>query len=99
MTDFIYPYRAGRLDAMSDGQWFVETGHYIGGAFWTYWRERGGLPLFGFPLTDETLEDGHTTQYFERAVMEWHPENADPYKVLLRRLGAEALARRQPEAA
>jgi hypothetical protein len=99
MTDFIYPYRAGRLDAMSDGQWFTETGHYIGGAFWTYWRERGGLPLFGFPLTDEVLEDGRTTQYFERAVMEWHPENADPYKVLLRRLGAEALLRRQPEAA
>ena len=97
MADFIYPYRAGRLGEMSDGQWFAETGHYIGGAFWTYWRERGGLPIFGYPLTDELVEDGLTTQYFERAIMEWHPDNDDPYKVLLRRLGAEALTRRQVE--
>lgn len=31
---------------------------------------------------------------FERAVFEYHPENDDPYKVLLRRLGAEALEER-----
>ena len=43
----------------------------------------------------ETNADGDTvlTQYFERAVFEYHPENADtPYAVLLRRLGAEELA-------
>jgi hypothetical protein len=94
MADFVYPYRAGRLGTVSDGQWFAETGHAIGGAFWDYWRERGGLAVFGYPLSDELLEDGRTTQYFERAVMEWHPENDDPWKVLLRRLGAEAWERR-----
>ncbi|MDQ3548565.1 MAG: hypothetical protein M3439_07055 [Chloroflexota bacterium] len=77
---------------MDNGQWFTETGCYVGGAFWTYWRERGGLPIFGYPLTNERSEDSLTVQYFERAVFEWHPQNLDPYKVLLRRLGAEALA-------
>jgi hypothetical protein len=43
----------------------------------------------------ETNADGDTvpTQYFERAVFEYHPENAGtPYAVLLRRVGAEVLA-------
>jgi hypothetical protein len=30
------------------------------------------------------------TQWFERARFEYHPNNPDPYKVLLGRLGAEA---------
>jgi hypothetical protein len=100
MTDFVYPYRAGRAPRpedgevpMSTGQWFPETGRYVGGAFWQFWHSRGGLPIFGYPLTNELREDGRTVQYFERAVFEWHPANPDPYKVLLRRLGAEALER------
>lgn len=91
MADFVYPYRAGS-PAVDDGQWFTETGCYVGGAFWTYWRGRGGLPIFGYPLSNERNEAEMTVQYFERAVFEWHPGNPDPYKVLLRRLGATALA-------
>ena len=92
MEDFVRPYRAERAVA-SAGQWFRETGCYVGGAFWDYWRDRGGVPIFGYPLTNERDEDGVTIQYFERAVFEWHPNNPTPYKVLLRRLGADALAR------
>jgi len=60
---------------------------------------RESLALFGYPLSEpmpETNADGDTvlTQYFERAVFEWHPENPDPWKVLLRRLGAEMLEAR-----
>jgi len=92
MADFVVPYRRGKLAPASTHQWFPETGHAVGGAFLQFWRARGGLPIFGYPLSDELREDGRTVQYFERAVFEWHPENADPWKVLLRRLGAEALA-------
>jgi hypothetical protein len=61
---------------------------------------RESLALFGYPLSQpiiETNSDGHTvlTQYFERAVFEYHPDNHDPYQVLLRRLGAEILADRE----
>jgi glucose/arabinose dehydrogenase len=52
------------------------------------------LALFGLPLTEpqmETNADGFTvlTQWFERARFEYLPDNPDPYKVLLGRLGAE----------
>lgn len=90
MQDFVLPWRGG--STMSDGLWFAETGCYIGGAFWEFWNTRGGLPIFGYPLTNELTEDGMTVQYFERAVMEFHPDNTPEYRVLLRRLGAEALA-------
>jgi hypothetical protein len=47
--------------------------------------------LFGYPLTNEFEEDGRTVQYFERTVFEFHLGNQGPYRVLLRRLGTDAL--------
>ena len=72
---------------------FAETGHGIGGGFRWFWEHNGGLMIFGYPLTDEFTdpETGLVVQYFERARFEYHPENDDPYTVLLTRLGAEAL--------
>ncbi len=54
------------------------------------------LALFGYPISeayDYTLVTGEQVyaQWFERARFEWHPNNPDQYKVLLGRLGAEAL--------
>lgn len=80
----------------SDAVFFPETGHNLGGAFRAYWEANGGLAQFGYPLTEEftaTLEDGkqYRVQYFERARFEHHPENADPYKVLLGQFGRRIL--------
>ncbi len=72
---------------------FPETGKALGGAFLQYWQAHGGLVQQGYPISDEFTEvspiDGHlyTVQYFERAVFEYHPENAPPYNVLLSLLG------------
>ena len=57
----------------------------------------GGLPQFGYPLSEElteTLEDGkpYTVQYFERARFEYHPENPAPYDVLLGQFGRRIVA-------
>ncbi len=95
MADFVWPYRDG-LETMAYGKWFPETRHFVGAGFWQYWQDHGGLPIFGYPLTDErqeVCEDGvtRTVQYFERCVMEHWPENEPAYQVLLRRLGAGAL--------
>lgn len=96
--DFVLPYRKV-IEVTANGRWFAETGCYVGGAFWDYWINRGGLMIFGYPLTGERDEPDPetgrtmTVQYFERAVFEWHPENQPGYRVLLRRLGAHALAR------
>jgi hypothetical protein len=74
---------------------FPETGRWIQWSFKAHWEANpNALMDYGYPLTDEVTEDGTSVQYFERAVFEWHPANAAPYRVLLRRLGAAALVRR-----
>ncbi len=73
---------------------FPETGKRLGGAFLKYWQEHGGLSQQGYPISDEFTEQSdangktYVVQYFERAVFEYHPENAGtPYEVLLSQLG------------
>ena len=73
---------------------FAETGRSVRGPFLTHWQTRGGLAIYGLPLSDEFVEvlaDGkpYTVQYFERARFEWHPENPEPYKVQLGQFGRE----------
>ncbi len=77
---------------------FAPTGHTLGGSFKTYWDSHGGLEQFGYPITEEYQEvsatDGktYTTQYFERARFEYHPENAGTgHEVLQGLLGREML--------
>lgn len=74
------------------GSFFPETQHNLGGAFLAFWTRQGGLPVFGFPISEEFVERGedgreYTVQYFERNRLELHPENAPPYDVLLGRMG------------
>jgi hypothetical protein len=76
---------------------FPETGQCIRNRFKGYWLVLGGLDLFGYPLSGElteTLASGNeaTIQYFERARLEYHPENAPPHDVLVGQLGRRALA-------
>jgi len=79
---------------------YALTGHTLGGSFKTYWESHGGLEQFGYPITEEYQEvsatDGktYTTQYFERARFEYHPENAGtPSAVQQGLLGREMLKR------
>ncbi|HEU5015853.1 MAG TPA: hypothetical protein VFT66_25230 [Roseiflexaceae bacterium] len=85
-------YVAG-VSAQGQQQCFPETGKCVSGRFLQYWQQNGGLPVFGYPLTNEQQENGFTVQYFERQRFELHPENQAPYDVLLGRLGAEVLQR------
>ncbi len=65
----------------------------------TFWQRHGGLPVFGFPISEafpeRNADTGQTysTQYLERNRFEAHPENGAPYDVLLGRLGVEVLQR------
>lgn len=83
----------GVAAAQTNSRFFPETGRTVGGRFLEYWQSNGGLPVFGYPLSDQIQEGGRLVQYFERQRFELHPENARPYDVLLGRLGAELLAR------
>jgi hypothetical protein len=78
-------------------RFFAETGHTLRGEFRSFWEQQGGLPIFGFPISEvfsERGEDGrdYSVQYFQRHRFEWHPENKPPYNVLLSRLGNTTLA-------
>jgi hypothetical protein len=66
-------------------QYFPETGHYVCGEFLDFFETRGGLEIFGHPLT-EAFDDprlSREVQYFQRARMEWHPHNTEPYQIQL----------------
>jgi hypothetical protein len=56
---------------------FSQTNHHLSGraGFLNYWRENGGVLVFGYPISEEIVEDGRVVQYFERARFEYHPEN------------------------
>lgn len=85
-------------DRVQNGQFFRETGHYLGGAFATRWREGGGLSEFGYPITGELTvpEPGsgraRTVQYFERNRFDYFPELINTqFAVQLGRLGETSL--------
>jgi hypothetical protein len=73
---------------------FPQTGKRLGGKFLEYWKSHGEIIRQGYPISDELTErsdvDGrvYLVQYFERAVLEYHPEKKPPYDILLSLLGA-----------
>lgn len=91
-----------QTDSDENCTFYAETGHRLCFGFRSYWQDHGGLPNFGFPISEEFDErnqpppagDGeiHTVQYFERTRFEYHPEYAGTqYETLLGLLGSEYL--------
>jgi hypothetical protein len=83
---------AAPTQAATEVLYVSATGHYVRGAFRDFWDKRGGLAVFGYPLTEEFSEDGYIVQYFERGRFEYHDENkGTQYEVLLGLLGNASL--------
>lgn len=76
---------------------FTQVPDCIEGRFAEFWKQNGGLPVFGLPkspASQQTVEGkSYLVQQFERNRFELHPENARPYDVLLGRLGDDLLKR------
>ncbi len=76
-------FEAGSPDAGT--RYFPETGHTLSGRFLAFWIKRGGLQVFGFPISEPFEETSPTdgqirvTQYFERARFEYVPEDMDGF--------------------
>ncbi len=82
---------------------FAATGYTVAGTSLDYWTAHGGVPQLGLPISHTYMErndaDGNTycVQYFERARLEYHPEQSDPkYRVMLGLVGVEAVRIRYP---
>src|SRR6266540_4253405 len=76
---------------------FSETNHHLSdrAGFLNYWRENGDVLLFGYPISEEIVENGRVVQYFERARLEYHPENlGKDGQIQLSLLGRELTADR-----
>ena len=65
-------------------RYFPETGHAAGYSFLKFYNENGGLDIFGYPVTEFILEKGRFVQYFQRALMEWDPNQS---RIILHNLG------------
>ncbi|CAA9559582.1 MAG: hypothetical protein AVDCRST_MAG18-968 [uncultured Thermomicrobiales bacterium] len=82
------------FDSTDERAYFPQTGQGVGGWFLGYWRERGGVNVFGFPISGEITENGRTVQYFERARFELVPGGTDPASgIALGQIGREALVK------
>lgn len=81
---------------------FSQTGQALAEPFLSFWQRNGGLATFGYPLSQpfELLSDQdgrpYVVQYFERARLEFHPENPPAYQILLGHLGREYLSANPP---
>lgn len=75
-------------------KYFPETQRHVCGEFLTFFNTRGKLAVFGYPLTQAYDEPalGLRVQYFQRARMELHPYQQEPYTVQLGLLTDELLA-------
>jgi hypothetical protein len=76
---------------------FSQTSHHVSGraGFLNYWRQNGGVQIFGYPISEEIVENGRVVQYFERARFEYHPENLGKEgQIQLSLLGRELTAGR-----
>ncbi len=96
----VQPPAFARTEPLGQGSWyFKETGHNLKGAFLSYWQKNGGLAIYGYPISEEFMENGFVVQYFERNRFEYHPENrGTKYEVLLGLLGRNVTAGREGEA-
>jgi hypothetical protein len=68
-------------------QYFDLTGHIACDEFLNFWLHNGGLDRFGYPITGYTQSNGFLAQYFQRAILEWHPERPVGQRVVLADLG------------
>ncbi len=69
------------FDSTANSVYFPETQHSLSNGFLAYWKKYGGLPAFGYPITQEfsgVTPDGrkYVAQVFERARFEWWPDKA-----------------------
>ncbi|MBI4492154.1 MAG: hypothetical protein HY690_05115 [Chloroflexi bacterium] len=70
--------------------WVAPTGHPISGEWLRFLKAHGDTANLGYPRTPviaDPVAGGQVVQYFQRAVLEWHPEAPPAYRLQRRLLG------------
>jgi N-acetylmuramoyl-L-alanine amidase len=61
----------------SEARLFPQTGYRIADdAFWSYFKRRGGVRTFGYPVSNPFVLQGFRVQVFQRAVLQVQPNGA-----------------------
>lgn len=61
----------------ADPRLFPQTGYRVGDdAFWAYFRGRGGVRTFGYPVSNPFTLQGFRVQVFQRAMLQLQPTGA-----------------------
>ena len=62
---------------VQDARLFPQTGYRVGeDAFWAYFRRRGGVRTFGYPVSNPFTLQGFRVQIFQRALLQMQPSGA-----------------------
>lgn len=71
----------------ADCEFYSLTGHSICFMFLDFYHENGGPELFGYPVSEFTIENDRLVQYFQGFRLDWYPENLPGQQVLAAPLG------------
>src|SRR3712207_5523693 len=105
------PRSAAASPPPPQAMYFDETGHSAQNWYWNFWKNTPeGLRILGYPISEPFVQESFTepgksyrVQYFERAVLEEHPQNfnkdGNDFYVLGRLLGTEMARGRENEPA
>jgi hypothetical protein len=69
-------------------EYFPQTRHNVQREFLAFFRENGGLEVFGFPMTEEIIVEGRRVQYFQKALMQLNG-SGDEARIELRKVAVE----------
>lgn len=62
---------------------FPQTNHTVSGVWLQYLQTHGDIDILGYPRSEVICDPitGQTVQYFQRVVLEYHPENPPAYQI------------------
>ncbi len=72
-----------------NGLYFQATGHTLAGKFEDFWKNNGGVAIFGYPISEVLDQNGTKVQYFERARFELSKDSLGNTVVKLTPLGSQ----------
>ncbi len=70
-------------------RYFPETRHQVCYAFLNYFEQNGGIPQFGYPISEIEIRNDSLVQYFQRAAFIWRPDRPSGERVVLSDLGRQ----------
>jgi hypothetical protein len=71
----------------ADCEFYPLTGHNVCFMFLDFYKANGGPQLFGYPVSDFSIENDRLVQYFQGFRLDWYPENPPGHQVQVAPLG------------